>query len=882
MHKLYSSPAGNRPTVIILEKPSLIQKEVFAAFFKSAGLFIFFLMLLFSGPVKAQQTVVSGTVTDGSTKETLPYVSYLIVGTTLGGRTDADGKFSITLKGEGNVLKFSYVGYKSQTKTIKPGTNQLINVQLMPDAMLMNEVVISAGKKPRYRNKENPAVELIRKVIANKSKNKMENYHFVEYQKYELMKFSLSNLSDKFKNKRIFRNYQFLFQEQDSTQIGGKNFLPVFQEEKLSNVYFRKQPEDTKTVVVADKKVNFDERFIDNQGLTAYFDRMYQDINIYDNNINVVSNQLLSPIADAAPTFYKFFITDTIKNHSPQLIELAFTPRNKTDLLFEGKLYITLDGNYAVQNAYLTVNKDINLNFVRALEAKLDFEQNPDKRYHLSKSNLIVDFGLSKKSGGGFTGERTVAFKDFKINVPVPDATFRVGGQLAVLSDASKKSDEFWASNRPIPLSPTGINIYSNIDSLQTIPSFKRTLDIVTLFFAGYKDFGPFEMGPVNTFYSFNGVEGFRLRLGGRTTPALSKRYYFETYAAYGFKDEKWKYFLSGTYSLNNKSIYAFPQNYIRASFQRDTKIPGQELQFVQEDNFLLSFKRGDNNMMLYNDFYRLDYVHEFENHFSYTLGLRKWKQSPAGSLYFNTVSQDGLIKPTDHINTTEISLGLRYAPNEKFYQGKVYRVPFVGPNPVFNFRYTGGIKGVLGGEYNYHNFMGSIDKRVYLSQLGYTDVTLEGAYIIGKVPFPLLAIHRANQTYAYQLNSYNLMNFLEFVSDHYASVNLDHNFNGFFFNKIPLLKKLKLREVMSLKVLYGGLRDENNPDKNPEAMQFVRNANGQSITNSLNSEPYMEGSVGIGNIFKVLRVDAVKRFNYLNNPDVSSWGIRARVKFDF
>lgn len=177
---------------------------------------------------------------------------------------------------------------------------------------------------------------------------------------------------------------------------------------------------------------------------------------------------------------------------------------------------------------------------------------------------------------------------------------------------------------------------------------------------------------------------------------------------------------------------------------------------------------------------------------------------------------------------------------------------------------------------------MGSIDKRFYLSQLGYTDVTLEGAYIIGKVPFPLLAIHRANQTYAYQLNSYNLMNFLEFVSDRYASVMVDHNFNGFFFNKIPLLKKLKLRECFSVKALYGGLRAENDPSVSSTAMQFVKNEEGQTITHSLNNEPYIEGSVGVGNIFKVLRVDAVKRFTYLDNPGISEWGIRARVKFDF
>ena len=282
--------------------------------------------------------------------------------------------------------------------------------------------------------------------------------------------------------------------------------------------------------------------------------------------------------------------------------------------------------------------------------------------------------------------------------------------------------------------------------------------------------------------------------------------------------------------------------------------------------------------MLLYNDFYRFDYVKEFENHFSYSLGLKKWSQTPAGGLKY----LDGNNHQIDRLTTSEVSLQLRYAPNEKFYQGKIYRVPIADRYPVFNLRYTAGLKGVLGGEYNYHNLMGSIDKRFYLSQLGYSDVSVEGSYIAGKVPFPLLAIHRANQTYAYQLNSYNLMNFLEFVSDRYVSVNIDHNFNGFFFNKLPLIKKLKLREVLSFKALYGGLRDENNPALSTGVYQFPTFENGLQRTNALGNKPYMEGSVGVGNIFKLLRVDLVKRFNYLDNPDVSEWGIRARVKFDF
>ncbi|SDG58216.1 CarboxypepD_reg-like domain-containing protein [Pedobacter terrae] len=841
--------------------------------------FLLFVTLCFILQVNAfaQRTVVSGIVRDAVTKETLPNVSVFFKDTQIGTQTDANGKYILISPNPQSELSFNYVGYRTAFKNTVPAATQELDVALVPDSRALDEVVVVGGKKTKYRNKDNPAVELIRQVISHKDENRIKSYNTVSFRQYEKMLFSLSNVSDKFKNKKMFRNYQFLFQEQDSTLIGGKNLLPIYIQEKLADSYLSKNPEKNKTVIIGEKQVQFDSRYIDNKGMKTYFDRMYQDIDIYKNNISVISNEFLSPIADGAPAFYKFFITDTIRTQQPEIIELSFTPRNTNDMLFEGKIYVTNDSHYAVTGASFGVNKNINLNFVRALKIDLNFEPNDKGKYSLSKSDLLADFGIGKTKGIGFTGERTVTFKNYQFDTVLPDTIFQ-GKSTVVRADAAKKDDKFWEENRLDTISSNQLKIYSNIDTLQNLPSFKRTMKIVTLLFAGYQNLGPYEIGPVNTFYSFNNVEGLRLRFGGRTTPELSKRYYFENYLAYGIKDEKWKFFLSGTYSLNNKSIYEFPQNYIRASFQRDTKIPGQELQFVQEDNFLLSFKRGVNDMLLYNDFYRLDYVKEFENHFSYNLGFKKWSQTPAGGLsYLNENNQ-----LVNRLTTSEVSVQLRYAPNEKFYQGKIYRVPIADRYPVFNLRYTAGLKGVLGGEYNYHNLLGSIDKRFYLSQLGYSDVTVEGSYIAGKVPFPLLDIHRANQTYAYQLNSYNLMNFLEFVSDHYVSINIDHNFNGFFFNKVPLIKKLKLREMVSFKVLYGGLRNENNPNFQSGLYQLPVYENGAQRTYALGNDPYMEGSVGVGNIFKLLRVDLVKRFNYLNHPEVSEWGIRARVKFDF
>ena len=836
-------------------------------------------LLLLAGLVQGfAQTVIQGVVTDIINKQPLQYVSVVLKGGR-GTVTDSLGRFTLRSSGNIAIVQVTYVGYKTILKNIVPGTAQTLNFELETDPKAVNNVTVTTNKRAPYRNKGNPAVELIKRVIENKSINRTEHYDYVQYDQYEKLELSLSNVSNKLTNSKLLKKYQFMFENKDTIKLEGKSLLPVYLEETLSKKYFRKSPEKTKTIVVGEKRVNFGE-YVDVPGVSSYLNRLYMDIDIYDNDIPLFTYQFLSPIADLAPTFYMFYIKDTITDASGQkLIKLYFTPRNTNDLLFRGNMYITLDGNYAVQKMNMFLSKNANLNFVRELHIDLDFEKSEDGRYHLSKTNTMADAGVTKGAGSGFFGERTVSYKNFVINKKMPDSLY-AGLALVKAEQVDQHPDTYWQQNRHDTLTKAESKVYTNIDSLEKMPSFRRTLAIATFLFSGYTSLGPFDLGPAAAFYSFNPIEGFKLRLGGRTTPKLSKRIFFEGYGAYGFKDERWKYFLSSTYSLNNKSIYTYPLNFIRASYQYDTKIPGQELQFVSEDNFLLSFKRGKNDKWLYNRNLKLEYVHELPSHLSYTLGFKNWKQEPAGSIIYSKLVNGNNINITNLI-TSEFSAELRWAPNEQFYQGKVFRIPIINKYPIFTLRFIAGVKGLLNSEYNYQNINFRFEKRAYLSQLGYTDIVLESGYIFGKLPYPLMTIHRANQTYAYQLNSYNLMNFQEFVSDHYAGINLDHHFNGLFFNRVPLLKKLKLREVVSLKALWGGVRDENNPVKDPSLIKYPI-FEGAPTTFSLDKKPYIEGSVGITNIFKLIRIDLVKRFNYLENPYVASLGVRARFKFDF
>ncbi len=843
---------------------------------------LFFLItsVISAGIIKVNgQTVVSGIVKDAQTLTPLPYASVYFKGSK-GVVTGEDGKFRLsTTNMKSNIIEFSYGGYKTVAKSVIPGKAQEINVHLEPESLA--EVVVTTNKRAKYRNKNNPAVELIRKVIENKNKNRISSYDYVQYQQYGKMELSLTKRPEKLLNSKLFKNYKFLLENVDTSIIQGKALLPVYLEESLEDKYFRKNPSKEKTYILAHKKVDFGD-FVDNQGVTRYLNSMYTDIDIYENDLTILSNQFLSPIADLAPSFYRFYIRDTVEQEGIKLVKLYFSPRNLSGLLFRGTMFITLDGNYAVQKINMNIGKDANLNWARELRINQQFERGADGRYHLVMSNMLAEFALSKNAANGIVGERTVSFKNYQVNTPPPDSVFQ-GKPEVIVNNPAASTDSFWIANRYEPLSLTESKVYKNIDSLKNMRSYKRLMDWATVLLAGYKRIGPnFEMGPVSAFYSFNPVEGFRLRAGGRTTPNFNKNVYFENYLAYGFKDQKLKYYLAGTYSFNHKSIYSYPLNYLKLSYQYETQIPGQDLQFVQEDNFLLSFKRGNNNKWLYTNIFNAEYTREFGKNISYTFGLKNLKQTPAGDIVYEKSgsSQDDSIIP--NLTTTELSAELRWAPNEQFYQGKSFRIPIFNKYPIFTLKYISGIKGLLNGQYNYQNINLNIFKRAYFSQFGYADITLEGGYIFGKLPYPLLTIHRANQTYAYQLNSYNLMNFMEFVSDRYAAVNMDYYFNGFIFNRIPLFKKLKLKELAGVKVLYGGLRDENNPSVNSNIIKFPVDEDGQPQTFALGQKPYVEASVGIGNIFKLIQIEYVRRFTYLHNPDVPEWGIRARFKFEF
>jgi Family of unknown function (DUF5686)/CarboxypepD_reg-like domain len=863
----------------------MFKKPKISVLLRTHFLCAFFLLTITAFAQKA--TIVRGRVTDEKGKEALPYVNVQFEGTSIGATSDIDGNFYLETKTPVSKVKVSYVGFRTQTVAINQGQMNEISVKLVEGSNDLQEVVV---KVERYRNKGNPAVELIKKVIDNKEKNRKSGFNSYQYNKYEKVEFALNGISDSFRNNRFMKKVDFVFQNADTNKASGKVNLPFFLRERLSDLYYRKDPKAEKELVRGERTTKMPET-IDDIGISGYISNLYQEVDIYSNNIELVRVNFVSPLNPIAPTIYRFYIQDTSMMNGANCVHLYFAPRNKMDLAFIGHMWVSLDDDsYAVRKIEMGVPKDINLNFIREMEVRQEFDwvESPNtegggtsRGLMLSKDVALMDFAVTKGGQKSVMGTKTVSFKDYKINQPISNEVFNGANKVIMVGEAKKLDDTFWAENRHDTLNKHEKGIFQTMDSLNKSKPYRRFVWWSHLIGAGYGLAGPVDIGPVTSVFSFNPVEGYRVRLGGRTNLKFSERILLEGYAAYGTRDKRVKHYVGARFILGGKATDRDSLTQVRVWHQNDIRIPGQDLLFIQEDGIFASFRRGLNNKMFYQRVAGIEFQ-KLGNGVTYTFGLKSTATSPSDLLEFNRIKGDNSLQKIEQIQSTELGFSVRYAPNEIVYQGAKGRRTLRSKYPVVQMWYGYGVKDFLGGEYEYHNVRLKAKKTFYLPPAGFADVTVEGGKIFGQLPYSLLTAHRANQLYYNILDSYNLMNFLEFVSDQYASVNVYYNMGGFMFNRIPLIRQLKWRETITVKAVWGSLDSKNVPSKENGLLQFAKDADGNPYTHSLEKAPYVEVAFGVSNIFKLLHIDYVRRLNYLNLPNVDKWGIRARIAVTF
>lgn len=851
-------------------------------------------LLLFAlgtqAPLLAQNktlTAVKGRVLDAKTKEALPYATVQFDDAPTGVRTDIDGNFYIERKGPAQKIRVSYVGYPTTLLAIRSGEYNEVTVNLEENSVNIKEVMV---KPEKYRRKNNPAVDLIEEVFKHKDLNRKEGLDYFSYEKYEKLQFDLNNITDQFRKKWYLKKFQVIFDHVDTNKVNGKISMPFYLRERLMQVCYRKDPKAVREFLIAEQQTSLDKNYdVDQAGISEYLSTMYQDVDIYEPTIFLLNNQFIGPLSGAATAFYRFYIVDTVELGGERFADVFFSPKNKNDLAFMGNMLVALDSTYAVRRVEMGISKEINMNWVSDLHIEQEFDfygEGANRRLMLIQDAITMDFSVLKKAEGrSMLARKTCSYRNYALNKPLADTLFAGPDRLIRDTAGAYTHDTaFWRAHRHIPLSFREEQIGQVVDSIQRVPIFRHTLNAITIFGTGFYKTGWFEWGMVGTFLSYNDIEGLRLKVGGRTNLKFSENLVLEGYVAYGTRDKAWKYMGSVTYAFKGHRARMFPMKQFTLSFQQDLRIPGVDFQFVSQDNIFLSVQRSASNRMLLNRITKMEYMREYRNGLSYSTGFQRREMSAAGALTLDAekVNGDGL-QPLGILTTSEFNFMLRYAPDEKFYQGPTYRYPMLNRNPVFNLGYKLGVKGILGGEYQYHKLTARARKTFFVAPFGHSEITLEAGKTWGAVPYPLLEIFRGNQSYSFDWYAYNLMNFMEFAGDQYGSLMWHHNLNGFVLNKVPLLRKLQWREVFSFKCLYSALSRNNQPGADNGLPVFPIDAEGAQLARSLTyGKPYMEFSAGVSNIFRVLRVDYVQRLHYNDFPGVSKWGVRLGIQMGF
>lgn len=822
-------------------------------------------------------TVVKGMVRDSLTHESLPFVAIYLKGSDRGIMTDADGRFSITTQVNFISLEVSTMGYTTKNVWVNKGQSNDVTIDMVPTGVALKELVVKP-KKEKYSKKNNPAVEFVKRLMAQKHGYDPKNHDYYNYNKYEKMTMGLNDFSEKQKKNWLTGKFKFIFDYLDTSEVSGKPILTVSVKEKVSDCHFRRSPESTKEVVRGTKRAGIDEAF-DQESVQRFLEDVFREVDIFSNDVPMMQNRFVSPLSKIGVDYYKYYLSDTIDVGGVRCIELSFSPFTPESFGFLGRIYVPLnDSTLFIKRVKLNVPKSINLNYVESITIMQDFEKAPDGSRLKTRDDMTVEFQIMKGTQGLYA-RRTTAYANHNFDPPQDLEVFGKEEKTIVNADAEFMPDEFWKENRQVPITDKENAIKGLLTRLREVPVFYWTEKVITVLVSGYiptSKESKFDFGPMNTTFSGNPVEGMRVRMGGMTTANLSKHWFARGYVAYGFNDEKLKYNGELEYSFNEKKYHSreFPIHSVKLTHKYDVDQLGQHYFFTNMDNVFLALKRKRDDKMTYLRKTCLDYTLETESGFSVQLGLEHDIQEATAVLPFI----DGYGNVYRNYKEAMFNVTLRYAPGEKFYQTKSYRIPINFDAPIFTLTHTYAPKGFMGSMFTVNKTELSVQKRFWFSAFGYTDIILKAGKVWSEVSYPNLLLPNANLSYTIQPESYPLMNAMEFANDQYLSWDFTYWANGAILNRIPLIKYLKLREAFSFRGLYGKLKDSNNPELNNNLFRFPVGAQ----CKPMGKEPYMEIGVGLDNIFTILRLDYVWRLTYRDTPGVDKSGLRIQLHFTF
>ena len=855
---------------------------------------LFFILLILACASSALKAQITGQILDATDGGPIPYASAVYRGNHKAVASDAQGRFTIE-RHTGWRLTVSSVGYVPQVINITSSTPAHLIIRLKPDLKQLKEVTVKSKRSSKYSRKNNPAVELMKKVIAAKKKTDLKNHDYYQYNNYQKIMLGMNDLTEKDLSSGIFARHQWLLDQVEVCQYNEKVVLPLSVDETVSQKLYRKDPHSEKSIIKGQNATGINDIFQTGDILNTVLKDVFTDIDIYDDQIRLFQYPFTSPIGKDAIQFYRYYITDTVYVGTDLCYHLDFTPNNQQDFGFRGQIYIMADSSYQVKRCELTIPKTSDVNWVENMQCLQEFTKLDNGEWVLTVDDMFVEL-MAAKFLSKFIVVRTTRRSDFAFD-EIPKALLR--GKREVMKDAyaEMQGDDFWNQYRQVELTKSESSIDQLIKHLEEMKGFKYIIFALKALIENFVETGTKEhpskvdIGPVNTMISQNFYDKVRLRASAQTTANLFPHLFFKGYVARGLKSKQNYYSGEVTYTFNRPGYLPreFPKQAITFQSMRDVALPSDKFIQTDKDNMFTSFKVTEiDKMFLYNR-QALNFDFEQEWGFKVFAEAKTERVSPIGNIAFKPLSLQqsaaaGAQPSTlDHIRYTEATVGLRYAPGETFINTKQHRWPINLDAPVFRIQHTMGFDGVLGGMYNYNFTEGEIYKRIWMPMnWGKIDTRLKFGAQWNRVPYPLLIMPVANLGYILEDQTFNLINNMEFLNDRYASLMVDWDLNGKIFNRIPLLRRLKWREWIGVKCLWGALTDKNNPylAQNQGSSVLMEFPEGSHVMDK--KTPYVELSLGIHNIFKLVHVEYERRLNYLHLPSANKWGIRFMIRTTF
>ena len=826
--------------------------------------FLAFFLLFLVSFFAFSQTRIEGKVVDESGIP-LPFVNVIFLNSSEGTTSSENGDFYLESKKSYKALEISYIGYTTLEVPLKNGDNLNLKVVLKEASESLDEVVIYRGKTSK---KNNPAIDILRKIWENRRKNGVKEFDQYQYRRYEKLEFDLNSIDSALVESPIFNGMEFIFDDLDTNAFTGKAYLPIFLNEAVSKVYGDNTNGQLREELLGNKNSGFSK----NQTLISDLKDIYDEVDIYDNYLQFFDKSFISPLSTTGINNYNYVLRDSSFIGDKWCYNILYYPRRKNELTFSGDFWVN-DTTWAVKKINLEMDESANINWVNGVYIEQEFDVLNDSVFLMTRDFFQANFALRKKKDArGVYGKRTVLYDNYEFNKK-KSAEFYNRPLNKFQETKYDKSDEFWAENRLEPLNGDERGVYDLIDTLQTVKAFNRIYDVTTTLATGYIELNDFDFGPIYSTVGFNDVEGLRLRAGGRTYFGFNDLWRLEGYGAYGFKDNQFKYGISGKVLLDRRSRLTLSGGNRRdieqlgTNLTNSTDVLGRSL----ASSSLINVGNNDKLSSINLSVLALE-IEPFKN-FTFRVGASYRFLKPASPTFsLDYYTDEARTQTASNINQTEISTIVSFTPGrETSGYGVERNVVNEGDFPTFFLNYSVGVKDYFNSDFNYKKVQLFYNQPWMVGGFGKANFSLEAGKTFGEVPLGLLNVVPGNQTYFQLFNTFSLLNFYEFVTDTYAAVHFEHNFNGRLFSRVPLLRDLNLREIVGVKGVWGELSDDNKR-LDASGLELIAPSN----------EPYYEYSVGIGNILKFIRIDAHFRGNYFNNVDARSFGVTAAFGFHF